>query len=40
MPIYVPIIMYGLGLFYKNYIFYFNVYRDYCGVFNEKYVYT
>ena len=31
--------MYCLSLFYKNYIVY-NVYRDYCGAFNEKYVST
>ena len=30
---------YGLRLFYKNYIVYYNV-VDYCGVFIEKYVYT
>ena len=28
-----------LLLFYKNYIVYYNVYRDYCDVLNEKYVY-
>ena len=27
-------------LFYKNYIVYYNIYHDYCGVFIEKHVYT
>ena len=27
-------------LFYKNYIVYYSVYPDYCGVFNETYVYS
>ena len=30
----------SLLLFYKNYIFYYNVYCYYCGVFIEKYVHT
>ena len=41
MPSYVLSVVYGLRLFiYKNYIVYYNVYHEYCGVFIEKYVYT
>ena len=43
IPIYVPIVMYGLRLFIvvlQELHFYYNVFSDYCGVFNETYVYS